>query len=399
MAVRMVFHGTLCQRLPLASVGSPLQVSDDVQSVGRSSVCLTGAIKNTRRHAGSVRSPSVLLRRSKGVQQLSWLKSEFNGPLPVRGLQSKANVRGFSRNSETIASSSGAVNESSSPESSHASGGDDGDRKFAWLETLGKTALPVAILAVGILLRTRPSLALASNALQEAAVGPARKQLLASAWTGLAAGCLHTLTGPDHLAALAPLSIGRSKLESAAVGALWGCGHDAGQVLFGIVFLLLKDKLHLDLIRTWASRVVGLTLITIGGIGIMESQEMHVALVDGGGDDNIAQSETRVKPRRNVATFATGVVHGLQPDALLMVLPALALPSRVLGAAYLGMFLVGTVIAMGSYTFFIASCSQALQKKVPGITKNLTFGSSCIAILLGSVFILGEFLGMSLFGG
>lgn len=136
MAVRMVFHGTLCQRLPLASVGSPLQVSDDVQSVGRSSVCLTGAIKNTRRHAGSVRSPSVLLRRSKGVQQLSWLKSEFNGPLPVRGLQSKANVRGFSRNSETIASSSGAVNESSSPESSHASGGDDGDRKFAWLETL-----------------------------------------------------------------------------------------------------------------------------------------------------------------------------------------------------------------------------------------------------------------------
>ncbi|KAL2512477.1 high-affinity nickel-transport family protein [Abeliophyllum distichum] len=33
-------------------------------------------------------------------------------------------------------------------------------------------------------------------------------ELLSSAWTGFFAGCLHTLSGPDHLAALAPLSIG-----------------------------------------------------------------------------------------------------------------------------------------------------------------------------------------------
>ncbi|PKI52450.1 hypothetical protein CRG98_027142, partial [Punica granatum] len=61
-------------------------------------------------------------------------------------------------------------------------------------------------------------------------------------------------TGPDHLAALAPLSIGRTKMESAAVGALWGCGHDAGQVIFGLLFLLLKDRLHIEVIRTWGTR-------------------------------------------------------------------------------------------------------------------------------------------------
>lgn len=66
--------------------------------------------------------------------------------------------------------------------------------------------------------------------------------VMASAWTGLIAGGLHTLTGPDHLAALAPLCIGRSRLQSFSVGALWGCGHDAGQVIFGIIFLLLKDR-------------------------------------------------------------------------------------------------------------------------------------------------------------
>ncbi|KAL2634367.1 hypothetical protein R1flu_005846 [Riccia fluitans] len=394
MALRMGIQGAQLHHLSLTSVAGSTtgQVSSSVE--------ISRGFKITRRQAGSFDSASSLQRRSLFVDRLSWVRSEFSGPLPVRGLRSKFSGRGFARNSTKIVSSSGAENESLSDEKTPASGGQTEDTKFAWLQTLGKVALPIAVLAVGVLLRTRPSLAVGSSALGNQAVGSARKQLLASAWTGLAAGCLHTLTGPDHLAALAPLSIGRSRLESAAVGALWGCGHDTGQVLFGIVFLLLKDKLHLDLIRTWAARVVGLTLITIGGIGLVESHEMHVALVEGGGgDQNMAPGETRVKPRRNIATFATGVVHGLQPDALLMVLPALALPSRILGVAYLGMFLVGTVIAMGSYTFFLASCSQALQKKVPGITKRLTFGSSCIAIALGSVFILGEVFGLSLFGG
>jgi hypothetical protein len=55
-------------------------------------------------------------------------------------------------------------------------------------------------------------------------------EILRSAGAGFFAGCLHTLSGPDHLVALAPLSIGRTRTESALVGALWGFGHDAGQV-------------------------------------------------------------------------------------------------------------------------------------------------------------------------
>ena len=59
---------------------------------------------------------------------------------------------------------------------------------------------------------------------------------LKSAWAGLLAGCLHTLTGPDHLAALTPLSVGPSR-QNALMGALWGCGHNTGQILFGIIFV------------------------------------------------------------------------------------------------------------------------------------------------------------------
>lgn len=230
-----------------------------------------------------------------------------------------------------------------------------------------------------------------------------RNEVLTSAWTGFFAGCLHTLSGPDHLAALAPLSIGRTRMESAAVGALWGCGHDAGQVIFGLLFLLLKDRLHIEVIRTWGTRVVGITLLVIGAMGIREASEVPapcVALENGECDVSVyenLENPTVGKKKIGFATFATGIVHGLQPDALMMVLPALALPSRVAGAAFLGMFLFGTVIAMGSYTVFIGSCSRALKERIPRITEKLTWASSLIAIALGVGIIISQYLGFSLY--
>ncbi|CAI9769028.1 unnamed protein product [Fraxinus pennsylvanica] len=229
-------------------------------------------------------------------------------------------------------------------------------------------------------------------------------ELLSSAWTGFLAGCLHTLSGPDHLAALAPLSIGRTRMESAVVGALWGCGHDAGQVIFGLIFLLLKDQLHIEIIRTWGTRVVGFTLLVIGAMGIKEASEVPapcVALENSEGDVSVYEAlenpSTIGKKKIGFATFATGIVHGLQPDALMMILPALALPSRMAGAAFLGMFLVGTVIAMGSYTVFIGSCSQALKDRVPRITEKLTWASSLVAIALGLALLISQFFGFSLY--
>ncbi|CAM9001707.1 unnamed protein product [Rhodiola kirilowii] len=234
----------------------------------------------------------------------------------------------------------------------------------------------------------------------------AKTELLTSAWTGFFAGCLHTLSGPDHLAALAPLSIGRTRVESALVGALWGCGHDAGQLIFGLLFLLLKDRLHIEIIRTWGTRVVGLTLLIIGAMGIKEASESSptpcIVLENGecdvsGAYESLETTPVSGKKKIGFATFATGIVHGLQPDALMMVLPALALPSRLAGAAFLGMFLIGTVIAMGSYTVFIGSCSEALKDRVPKITEKLTWASSLIAIALGISIIVSQFFGFSLY--
>lgn len=267
----------------------------------------------------------------------------------------------------------------------------------------------LSALAMTIMLPVRPLPAVASLQTASATGGAVargflRTEVLSSAWTGFFAGCLHTLSGPDHLAALAPLSIGRTKMESAAVGALWGCGHDAGQLIFGLLFLLLKDRLHIEIIRTWGTRVVGVTLLVIGAMGIKEASEVPtpcVALENGECDVGVLETvETPLvakKKKIGFATFATGIVHGLQPDALMMVLPALALPSRLAGAAFLGMFLVGTVVAMGGYTVFIGSCSEALKDRVPRITEKLTWAASLVAIGLGLAIIISQFFGFSLY--
>ncbi|KAF5756278.1 putative urease accessory protein UreH-like, transmembrane [Helianthus annuus] len=269
------------------------------------------------------------------------------------------------------------------------------------------TAIGTAILISALVFMVQPLFVSPAFASFQTApnTGPGplvRSELLSSAWTGFLAGCLHTLSGPDHLAALAPLSIGRSRVESALVGALWGCGHDAGQVMFGLLFLLLKDQLHIEIIRTWGTRVVGFTLLVIGAMGIREASEIPapcVALENGECDVSVSLPDPTISRKKKIgfATFATGIIHGLQPDALLIVLPALALPSRLAGAAFLGMFLVGTVIAMGSYAFFIGSFSQALQDRIPRVTEKLTWISSMVAIALGLGIIVSQCFGFSLY--
>jgi len=53
--------------------------------------------------------------------------------------------------------------------------------------------------------------------------------------TGLLAGGVHVLSGPDHLAAVAPLAVqDRSAWRS---GLRWGLGHSSGVLLVGVLSL------------------------------------------------------------------------------------------------------------------------------------------------------------------
>lgn len=67
----------------------------------------------------------------------------------------------------------------------------------------------------------------------------------------------------------------------------------------------------------------------------------------------IASTITGNPLKKGWATYGMGFLHGLQPDSLVMVLPSLALPTRLAAATYITMFVFGTVVAMGGYSLAI----------------------------------------------
>lgn len=206
-----------------------------------------------------------------------------------------------------------------------------------------------------------------------------------SAAAGLFAGGLHSLTGPDHLAALAPMSMGRSSLAAAFLGGLWGFGHSVGQIGMGLLFIFCKSKIGgLDLIEQFASAAIGATLILIGFIGIREAKDYE------GGDEVIKQKKIPLIP-----CFGTGFLHGLSPDAILPILPALTL-SRNGSLAFILCFVLGTIGAMATYTAFIGYGSAALSKRSPAVTRKISMGSSFIALALGALLLLGSIFGVDL---
>ena len=112
------------------------------------------------------------------------------------------------------------------------------------IRNAGKTVVVgmLAALSVGSMQASTSQMPFASLALAIPAVSAeALATAFRSAWAGLAAGCLHTLAGADHLAALTPLTIGQSHLRASMLGALWGFGHSTGQLLLGLAMVVRDD--------------------------------------------------------------------------------------------------------------------------------------------------------------
>eukprot|EP00928_Gymnodinium_smaydae_P079042 TRINITY_DN63062_c0_g1_i1.p1 TRINITY_DN63062_c0_g1~~TRINITY_DN63062_c0_g1_i1.p1 ORF type:complete len:362 (+),score=58.59 TRINITY_DN63062_c0_g1_i1:109-1194(+) len=193
--------------------------------------------------------------------------------------------------------------------------------------------------------------------------------------TGLAVGTLHTFAGPDHLAGLAPLVIGqrRSPLAALGLGALWGSGHATGQLLIGLVCLAV----HVGLLRmTWAPALgqasgilVGLSLIALGALGLYEARQYERDEADG--------DEEPRRDRFGWATYATGVLHGLSPDAVIFIVPALALP-RLAAVCHVAGVVSGTLLSMGGYTALLS----VLCRRSPNLGL-ISAGAASMAALLG----------------
>lgn len=223
-----------------------------------------------------------------------------------------------------------------------------------------------------------------------------------SALTGFVAGLIHVLSGPDHLAAVAPLAVD-GRRRAWLTGFRWGLGHASGVILVGVLSLLLRDILPVDSIASWSERLVGVVLIGIGLWGFRQAftRHLHTHAHTHGGHPHVhvhvhglatAHPSTAPAPAPHVhthAAFAVGTLHGLAGSShFLGVLPALAFPSTSEAVTYLGAYGVGTVLAMASFSTAMGWVAARFSGGRTRAYRTLMGGCSLAAVLLGGFWLV-----------
>eukprot|EP01033_Poteriospumella_lacustris_P004535 gene4536-3242_t len=208
------------------------------------------------------------------------------------------------------------------------------------------------------------------------------------------AGGLHAITGPDHIAALLPSSVGKSAFVGAKAGAIWGLGHGLSAVILGYCAFFLKGTLsgrfsYLKHLTSFAENAVGVSLVVIGLMGVKESlekDEPHEGEVEG--------SETsKGKGTSSRAIFANGLLHGFSWDGAPSIAPAVAMTSWRSASYFLLAYSLGTVIAMSISAGAIGGLSSKLGKfsQAPDFPKKLSLYSSLLAVGIGIYWIAQGF--------
>lgn len=195
---------------------------------------------------------------------------------------------------------------------------------------------------------------------------------------GLAAGLLHVLSGPDHLAAVAPLAADGDRGRW-RTGLQWGIGHTAGVVLIACLLLLLREQLPLDTISAHSERLVGVALIAVGGWGLRSAWVR--------GFSTHAATSTH-HHSHSAASFGMGVVHGLAGSSHLFgVLPALAFATRAESLSYLAGFGAGAIAGMTAFAAIVGALSARVNRRH---SSGLLYASSAAALVMGGVWLVGQ---------
>ena len=213
-----------------------------------------------------------------------------------------------------------------------------------------------------------------------------------AAITGLVAGVIHVWSGPDHLAAIAPLAVRRPQ-RAWSPGVRWGLGHSAGVAVVGLLSLWLRDLLPVKLVSSWGERFVGVLLFAIGVWALRKAFKVHAHEHEHEGARHVhlhahaphVKHEQVQAHHHTHAAFGIGVLHGLAGSShFLGVLPILALPTRTQALAYLATFAVGTIASMGAFSWvmgFLATRCAAGSTKVyrglMGLCSAAAMGVGC----------------------
>lgn len=218
---------------------------------------------------------------------------------------------------------------------------------------------------------------------------------------GFLVGLQHAMEA-DHLAAMASLATrGRTLLDTARSGAVWGLGHALTLALFGGA-VLLADRLVPDKLAQGLEVAVGLMLIGLGAdvLRRMARARLHFhAHTHGDREHFHAHSHKgRVEHTRDphchehpqgfpMRALLVGMMHGMAGSAALIVLALGAVESLWQGLFYIVLFGCGSTVGMAVLG---AAISLPLRYSAQGLTwvhNGLQAGVGVFTVALGGYIV------------
>lgn len=207
---------------------------------------------------------------------------------------------------------------------------------------------------------------------------------------GLLAGLVHVLSGPDHLAAVAPYAV-QERLRAWRVGLRWGLGHTGGVAVIGALALLLRKALNTDILSAGSERLVGIVLIGIGVWGWYRASTLRSSAFEPASEtltDGLPSPPSHHGPHTHAA-FGVGILHGLAGSShLLGILPALALPSTFAAGTWLVLFGIGTVLGMIAFAALLGLAGRHLLARGIRGYQTLLYFCAVAAVGVGGFWLL-----------
>ncbi len=188
--------------------------------------------------------------------------------------------------------------------------------------------------------------------------------------TGIVAGLVHVLSGPDHLIAMAPSAINSPKIAFKNSFS-WGLGHSSGVVLLTVLTIFIKDITPLNKFSNIAELLVGISLLFVGLFAIKNSFNLSIHSHSHKHENGFTHrhyhfhinEQKNNNTKHSHALTGLGLLHGIAGGShFLSILPALAL-SLTNAYVYLFSYLIGSIISMNLFTCLISFTTFNIGKK------------------------------------
>lgn len=219
---------------------------------------------------------------------------------------------------------------------------------------------------------------------------------------GFGIAFVHVISGPDHLAAVAPLVV-NSKHRQWKIGLLWGIGHILGMSLIGLLFLFFKDFIPLESISAHSEQLVGVVLILVGlwtiytikfqhrthnHPHIHQQPQEYIHIHKHEHSNAITHQHphsTKDNKKHNTSIFI-GIIHGFAGIShFILFSPILGFHSNIDGLLYILGFSLGTIASMSLFAYLLGK----LTKNHSSNTFNyIRWIAGIIAIVIGIYWVI-----------